>query len=363
MCGIYGFIGKTDNSAKALKLFTKLGINSESRGTHATGYYALNGDIHFDKAPIKASEFYTQAFTEKFVNDLPTVMIGHNRYATHGDPANNENNHPFVSKRFGFIHNGVVGYTTTATELGVKIHSECDSELIFRYFLKKFWESEKAFSSISDTLKKFDNGGVACAMVDSKKRRLWLFRNVDRGIAYTYINDNKMLVFASTEYILKTSLKECKIKHSEIESVKSGEIMRIDEELNIYTMDVKLREPLPEIDFEFPKTKIKVSRSLTNYQLSLFNKLGIQTAKPSKDIITTPWFPLPPKKTSSTTTIGSAYHKCKKCKRQFISPEHLGRHFEKEHQFIFPEDKNKWIDQDSSYSKLTFTETGYKFVI
>ena len=150
MCGIYGFIGKPTNYNKVLEIVESLGIESEIRGIHATGYYGLNGEPIYAKAPIKASHFFkTEDWKKLYNNNELSILVGHNRWATNGDPKNNENNHPFFTGRFGFVHNGTVGNVGKKDkentkqfkmdDLDITCRSECDSERIFRYFLKRFY--------------------------------------------------------------------------------------------------------------------------------------------------------------------------------------------------------------------------------
>jgi predicted glutamine amidotransferase len=249
MCGIYGFIGKPTeaNSEKILKLFVTLGILTEERGTHATGYYGLNHVVTNLKAPLPANEFYKVIdFVNTYKNNIPHLLIGHNRFASHGDPKNNINNHPFVSRRFGFIHNGVVAHV----DVNVKTKSECDSEKLFVYFRDLFRNSHKVVDSIANTMRIFDKGSYACAMVDNVKRKLFLFRNCDRSVVYTKLEGLNIVVFASTKSILTEGLKKCKIEFEKIKFVDCGRIIRFDEELNgrVY----KVAGIKREITYTFP---------------------------------------------------------------------------------------------------------------
>lgn len=239
MCGIYGYIGQP--TQETLKLFEELGIQTEIRGTHATGIYGLNSKVLYYKEPIRASEFYEKLKLSE-MGHFPTVLIGHNRLATHGDPTNNINNHPFISRRFGFIHNGVVGHSVE-----VEIKSECDSERIFNYFRREF-KKNQIIPAIANTLRIFDEyGKVACSLVDNKERVLYLFRNA--GYEIYYVKFNNLLIFASTSTILRKSLMKFGIE-ARINLLKIG-ITKIDEHLNMTYCKVKgLKKP---IKWEMPK--------------------------------------------------------------------------------------------------------------
>lgn len=258
MCGIYGYIGKPTDPEKILKLFVTLGVLTEERGVHATGYYGLNHIVTTLKAPLPANEFYKVIdFTNTYKNNVPCLLIGHNRFASHGDPKDNNNNHPFVSRRFGFIHNGVVAHVN----VNVKTKSECDSEKLFVYFRNLFHNNHKVVGSIAETMRTFDTGSYACAMIDNVKRKLFLFRNRDRSVVYTKLQNHKVVVFASTKKILLEGLKKCKINDfDKIKIVECGRIIRFDEEMNGKVYKVagikhEIKYTLPESWFKSETTE------------------------------------------------------------------------------------------------------------
>ena len=58
-------------------------------------------------------------------------MVGHCRYATHGSPADNRNNHPHPAGSGQLIHNGVVhNYDQLIREHRLAPQSLCDSEVL-----------------------------------------------------------------------------------------------------------------------------------------------------------------------------------------------------------------------------------------
>lgn len=246
MCGIYGFINtRTDNNF--LDLFQDIGIDSESRGVHATGFYGVNNnnDIITAKAPLRATEFFkTPDFTDIKNQHFP-ILIGHNRWYTHGDPAININNHPFTTTRFGFIHNGVVGSVDISDE-DIKLESECDSEMIFRYFLKKFYNNHcDHYAALKKTMIKFDRGSFACALVDSKTQDLYLFLNSGRAISYIVDKEYGLLVFASEENFIIDALKENKIKlKGKIQNLSCGQIVKISKDLKIENETAPVEKPI-----------------------------------------------------------------------------------------------------------------------
>jgi glucosamine 6-phosphate synthetase-like amidotransferase/phosphosugar isomerase protein len=59
------------------------------------------------------------------------VVIGHCRWATHGDPEDNRNNHPHPAGHGWFVHNGVVtNHGALVREFRLAPQTECDSEVL-----------------------------------------------------------------------------------------------------------------------------------------------------------------------------------------------------------------------------------------
>jgi glucosamine 6-phosphate synthetase-like amidotransferase/phosphosugar isomerase protein len=59
------------------------------------------------------------------------LIIGHCRYATHGDPDVNLNNHPHDGGDSWVVHNGVIHhYRELVIRHRLRMHTECDSEVL-----------------------------------------------------------------------------------------------------------------------------------------------------------------------------------------------------------------------------------------
>ena len=103
MCGIVGYIGKTEASNILISGLKRL----EYRGYDSAGICTIeNSKLMTTKCKGKVSDL-----ENKINPNLHTsfVGIGHTRWATHGEP-NTKNAHPHSdsNNQFSLIHNGTV---------------------------------------------------------------------------------------------------------------------------------------------------------------------------------------------------------------------------------------------------------------
>jgi len=139
MCGIVAYVGHRQASDIIIKGLKRL----EYRGYDSAGIALLNGSLNVYKKKGKVSEL------ESFLrgqNLSSTIGMGHTRWATHGEP-NDENAHPHYSatKKLAIIHNGIIeNYSSLKQDLLRKGHrflSETDTE-VFIHFIEDIKEKE-----------------------------------------------------------------------------------------------------------------------------------------------------------------------------------------------------------------------------
>lgn len=130
MCGIIGFTGTQTATPLLLDGLEKL----EYRGYDSAGIAVLeDGNIDIIKSKGKLAILREKIAGIK--EPTGTMGIGHTRWATHGEPSDN-NSHPHISKsrRFAVVHNGIIeNYAVLRQELiakGFIFHSETDTEVI-----------------------------------------------------------------------------------------------------------------------------------------------------------------------------------------------------------------------------------------
>ena len=139
MCGIVAYVGHRQASDIIIKGLKRL----EYRGYDSAGIALLNNGLNVYKKKGKVSEL------ESFIkgqNLSSTIGMGHTRWATHGEP-NDENAHPHYSatKKLAIIHNGIIeNYNALKQDLLRKGHrflSDTDTE-VFIHFIEDIKEKE-----------------------------------------------------------------------------------------------------------------------------------------------------------------------------------------------------------------------------
>jgi glucosamine--fructose-6-phosphate aminotransferase (isomerizing) len=129
MCGIVGYIGPKQASPILIKGLKRL----EYRGYDSAGIAIHSGNvIEVAKCKGKVSNLELLAAEKNLVG---TIGIGHTRWATHGQP-NDENAHPHATANgeLVIIHNGIIeNYATLKEELKLRGHlfmSDTDTEVL-----------------------------------------------------------------------------------------------------------------------------------------------------------------------------------------------------------------------------------------
>jgi glucosamine 6-phosphate synthetase-like amidotransferase/phosphosugar isomerase protein len=144
MCGIAAVFlhpqeRKKSEWAAICELFTDNLVSNEQRGNEATGCAVVgrDGQVQLHKMPISASAFVTTPEYKSLLGSLDsttTLVLGHTRLSTKGDPAFASNNHPLKAGPVCGVHNGEID---NADELFARYNLPrdglVDSEIIFRF--------------------------------------------------------------------------------------------------------------------------------------------------------------------------------------------------------------------------------------
>lgn len=220
MCGILGLVhyNKSAPTYMEAKLFrkaiTSLLKYSQIRGYDATGLLLMTDEkASLFKHNLPADKFIT---TTRYSNILKNLnrrdhfraMIGHVRQKTKGSQSFNVNNHPITANRIVGVHNGIIGnddYLFDKYVAHLDRAGKVDSEIIFR-LIEFYRKQNKSFvDSVKLTCEDI-TGSYACAFADLEDTRyITLFTN--RGSIDVFIyTDLKLIVFASSKYILTKAL-------------------------------------------------------------------------------------------------------------------------------------------------------------
>ncbi len=137
MCGIVAYVGHRQAAPLVLNGLKRL----EYRGYDSAGIALMNGDdpaepvlnVYKKKGKVVALE---QELVGKALN--ATIGMGHTRWATHGEP-NDQNAHPHYSfhRRLAIVHNGIIeNYAAIKQALLKKGHvfqSQTDTEVLIQF--------------------------------------------------------------------------------------------------------------------------------------------------------------------------------------------------------------------------------------
>ncbi|MGP4040192.1 glutamine--fructose-6-phosphate transaminase (isomerizing) [Gracilibacillus sp. D59] len=164
MCGIVGFIGANDSKEILLTGLEKL----EYRGYDSAGIALLN-DNGVNVTKVKGR---IAALRDKVDQDVTATMgIGHTRWATHGEPSeDNAHPHQSGSGRFTLVHNGVIeNYNEIRDEylVGVTLKSETDTEIVVQLIEQLAKETNDVLSGFRKALSVL-KGSYALALIDNQ---------------------------------------------------------------------------------------------------------------------------------------------------------------------------------------------------
>jgi len=163
MCGIVGYNGKNKAIDILLSGLSKL----EYRGYDSAGVAVVDNEIDVIKSKGKIINLKEKI---KDLDLFGTTGIGHTRWATHGEPSEN-NAHPHISNdgTVTLVHNGIIENYQELTEKlkkhGYTFYSQTDTEVlanIIDYYYKKY--KMGPIDAINRTMVRV-RGSYACAVI------------------------------------------------------------------------------------------------------------------------------------------------------------------------------------------------------
>jgi hypothetical protein len=192
MCGIIGFIGKTDYNKEKIRF---LFYHNQERGKDSTGIWTPVTD-NVIKECVKAEEFIAK---KEFNELLPSnLLIGHVRSGTSGSKTDAANAHPMKYEWLVMAHNGTLSNegSLAAKEGLIKDKDwKTDTQVIAQILAKR--KNHTIFEEL--------DGGTAVLYTDITKKSpiLYVYRNSERPLFWGICKDDDNVYISSTESSLK----------------------------------------------------------------------------------------------------------------------------------------------------------------
>lgn len=163
MCGIMGGVAQRDIGPLLLEGLKRL----EYRGYDSAGLAIIKDDETLQRLRICGKVKELVASYDK-TPLLGKMGIAHTRWATHGEPSE-DNAHPHCYQdKIALVHNGIIEnylkLRETLSEEGVHFSSQTDSEVIVQWLGKCLEKTGNFLQSVFETVKKLE-GAYALAMV------------------------------------------------------------------------------------------------------------------------------------------------------------------------------------------------------
>ena len=224
ICGIVGFIGSHQAAPILLDGLAKL----EYRGYDSAGIAVRDGKT--DVAVIKAKG-RLKVLEEKTNGgqSVPgTCGIGHTRWATHGEPSEN-NAHPHTSDdgNVTAVHNGIIeNYQELKTKLlrkGYKFYSETDTEVAVKlidYYYKKY--EGTPVDAINHSMVRIRGSYALAIMFKDYPEEIYVARKDSPMVLGTA--DGESYIASDVPAILKYTRNVYYIGNLEMARVRKGEI-------------------------------------------------------------------------------------------------------------------------------------------
>lgn len=219
MCGIVGYIGTNETVSVLLNGLEKL----EYRGYDSAGIATLS-DRAVNLFKVKGR---IQALRDKVGTEgESTIGIGHTRWATHGEPSE-ENAHPHQSQsgRFTLVHNGVIeNYYELRDEYltDVTLTSETDTEIIVQLIEKKFNETNDVLTAFTDVMGML-KGSYAIGLLDKENPEL-IYVSKNKSPLLVGLGDDFNLVASDAIATLKQTNTYLEIEDGEIVLVEKEQV-------------------------------------------------------------------------------------------------------------------------------------------
>ena len=227
MCCLFGILdyGHKLSRKEKTQILSVLSVACEERGTDATGIaYNSGGSLKVYKRPLPAHLLWFKVYEDT------NLVMGHTRMTTQGSEKYLPNNHPFPGKAgdtsFALAHNGVLSNDKRLRRQHDLPTTKIETD---SYIAVQLLEAagEISFQSLADMAEKLEGSFTMTVLTDDDT--LYVLRG-DNPFTLFHFEKLGFYIYASTEPILKTALKQLNMKLGKPTKIKldCGEILRID---------------------------------------------------------------------------------------------------------------------------------------
>ncbi len=172
MCGIVGAVAERDVVPILIEGLKRL----EYRGYDSAGVAVVNDDDCIERVRMQGKVAELEKQTNK-VNLSAHSGIAHTRWATHGEPTQN-NAHPHVCRQsVAVVHNGIIenheALRAAQTKAGYEFTSETDTEVIaHQVYEYHIVQKKDLLTAVKDAVKEFEGAYGLGVISNSEKGRL-----------------------------------------------------------------------------------------------------------------------------------------------------------------------------------------------
>ena len=244
MCGIVGFIGNQQAAPILLEGLEKL----EYRGYDSAGLAVRNESNKIEIVKAKGRLKTLAAKTNDGISLAGTCGIGHTRWATHGEPSE-DNAHPHISDDSCVVavHNGIIeNYQEIREKLqkkGYTFYSQTDTEAAVKlidYYYKKY--NIGPIDALNKTMVRIRGSYALAVMFDDYPGEIWVARKDSPMVIG--INNGETFVASDVPAILKFTRNVYYIGNMEIAKLQKGEV-------HFYNLDGdEIQKDLTEIKWD-----------------------------------------------------------------------------------------------------------------
>ena len=245
MCGIVGYLGKTDAFPILIKGLRRL----EYRGYDSAGVALINGDGQLNVYKTKGKvDNLTEYCSDKDVTGC--IGIAHTRWATHGEPSS-RNAHPHYSQshNLAIIHNGIIeNYADIKQKLqakGVEFKSDTDTEVLVQ--LVEYIMVKKGLSLLEAVQVALYQviGAYAIAIID-KRDPSQIIAARKQSPLVVGIGDGEFFLGSDASPIIEYTDKVVYLEDGNIAVIRLDEDLKVisvlgeEQELAVKTVDIDL---------------------------------------------------------------------------------------------------------------------------